>query len=213
MNKPDAIRIFLVDDHPLVRAALAQLLGNAGYVLSGQAASPAEALNHPALAGSHLAIVDLTLEKDSGLELIPTLRARPLPVLVYSMHESSHIIRQALAAGAAGYVTKREAAESLLAAIRAILAGRQGLSPRAAAALCTGQPLAELSGQQLQIYRLLGQGATNEEIARRLGISVRTLESYCVRVMDKLGVQGAKELRQHAIRAAIATGLEKGPVL
>jgi DNA-binding CsgD family transcriptional regulator len=67
-------------------------------------------------------------------------------------------------------------------------------------------PVDGLSGQQQQIYRLLGQGAANEDIARQLGISVRTLESYCVRIMDKLGTQGIKELRRRAIRAAVASG-------
>ena len=172
MTKAEPIRIFLVDDHPLVRAALAQLLAGHGHAVSGQAGSPAEALAHPALARSHLVVVDLALDKENGMSLIP----------------------------------KREAAESLLAAIHAVRQGETYLSPRAAAALRTESPLAGLSGQQLQIYRRLGQGLANEEIARQLGISVRTLESYCVRIMDKLGVQGAKELRQHAIRAAIATG-------
>lgn len=206
MTKAEPIRIFLVDDHPLVRAALEQLLAGHGHAVSGQAGSPAETLAHPALTRSHLVVVDLALDKENGMSLIPALRARRTPVLVYSMHESAHIIRQALAAGALGYVTKREAADSLLAAIHAVRQGEIYLSPRAAAALRTESPLAGLSGQQLQIYRRLGQGLANEEIARQLGISVRTLESYCVRIMDKLGVQGAKELRQHAIRAAIATG-------
>lgn len=123
MTKAEPIRIFLVDDHPLVRAALEQLLAGHGHAVSGQAGSPAEVLAHPALTRSHLVVVDLALDKENGMSLIPALRARRTPVLVYSMHESAHIIRQALAAGALGYVTKREAADSLLAAIHAV---RQG---------------------------------------------------------------------------------------
>ena len=206
MNGPEQPRIFLVDDHPLVRAALAQLLAGAGFVPDGQAGTPAEALAHPALAASHLAVVDLALGEESGLDLIRKLRARGLAVLVYSMHEGPHAIRRALDAGAGGYVTKREAAESLAAAIRAVLAGARYLSPRAEAALQELTPLDGLSGQQQQIYRLLGQGAANEDIARQLGISVRTLESYCVRIMDKLGMQGVKELRRRAIRDALEAG-------
>ena len=124
------------------------------------------------------------------------------------MHEGPNAIRRALDAGAGGYVTKREAAESLVAAIRAVLAGSCYLSPRAEAALRELTPLAGLSGQQQQIYRLLGQGASNEDIARQLGISVRTLESYGVRIMDKLGVQGIKELRRRAIHDALEAGPE-----
>ena len=206
MNGPERPRFFLVDDHPLVRAALAQMLAGAGFVPVGQAGTPAEALAHPALAASRLAVVDLSLGEASGFDLIRKLRARGLAVLVYSMHEGPNAIRRALDAGAGGYVTKREAAESLAAAIRAVLAGGRYLSPRAEAALQELTPLAGLSGQQQQIYRRLGQGAANEDIARQLGISVRTLESYCVRIMDKLGVQGIKELRRRAIRDAVASG-------
>ena len=206
MSGPDQPRLFLVDDHPLVRTALAQLLAGAGFDPAGQAGTSAEALAHPALAASHLAVVDLALGEEGGIDLIRKLRARGQAVLVYSMHEESHVIRRALEAGAGGYVTKREAAESLATAIRAVLAGARYLSPRAEAALQELTPVDGLSGQQQQIYRLLGQGAANEDIARQLGISVRTLESYCVRIMDKLGVQGVKELRRRAIRDALASG-------
>ena len=206
MSGPDQPRLFLVDDHPLVRTALAQLLAGAGFDPAGQAGTSAEALAHPALAASHLAVVDLALGEEGGIDLIRKLRARGQAVLVYSMHEESHVIRRALEAGAGGYVTKREAAESLATAIRAVLAGARYLSPRAEAALQELTPVDGLSGQQQQIYRLLGQGAANEDIARQLGISVRTLESYCVRIMDKLGPQGIKELRRRAIRAAVASG-------
>ena len=206
MTGPDRPRLFLVDDHPLVRAALAQLLEEAGFAPDGQAGTPAEALAHPALAASRLAVVDLALGEESGFDLIRKLRARGLAVLVYSMHEGPNAIRRALDAGAGGYVTKREAAESLAVAIRAVLAGGCYLSPRAEAALQELTPLDGLSGQQRQIYQLLGRGMSNEDIARQLGISVRTLESYCVRIMDKLGVQGVKELRRQAIRGALAAG-------
>ena len=123
MSGPDQPRLFLVDDHPLVRTALAQLLAGAGFDPAGQAGTSAEALAHPALAASHLAVVDLALGEEGGIDLIRKLRARGQAVLVYSMHEESHVIRRALEAGAGGYVTKREAAESLATAIRAVLAG------------------------------------------------------------------------------------------
>lgn len=193
-------RVFLVDDHPMVREGLANLLRTAGFAVSGQAGSARETVSHPALGESHLAVVDLVLDDESGIDLVKRLRQRGMAVLVYSMHEGSPAIRQALAAGAGGYVTKREAFGSLLAAIEAVLAGARYLSPRAEAALRLSAAANELAGQQLQIYRLMGQGLSNEEIAERLGISVRTLESYCVRIMDKLGVQGVKELRKQAIR-------------
>ena len=205
MSVPAVPRLFLVDDHPLVRAGLAHLLQASGFVVAGEAGSSAETLAHPALATKPLVIVDLSLGDETGVDLIKCLRLRGLSVLVYSMHEGAQVIRNALEAGAGGYVTKREAAQSLAEAIRAVGAGSRYLSPRAAAAIEEPTPLDGLSGQQRQLYRLLGQGCANEEIARQLNISVRTLESYCARMIDKLGLQGVKELRQQAIRDARAT--------
>jgi DNA-binding NarL/FixJ family response regulator len=205
MSVHDTPRLFLVDDHPLVRAGLAHLLQVSGFAVAGEAGTVSETLSHPALTMNPLVIVDLSLGDESGIDLIKRLRLRGLSVLVYSMHEGAQVIRRALDAGAGGYVTKREAAQSLAEAIRAVAEGSRYLSPRAAAAYQEPTPLEGLSGQQRQLYRLLGQGCANEEIARQLNISVRTLESYCARVIDKLGVQGVKELRQQAIRDARAT--------
>ena len=202
MSVDHASRIFIADDHPLVRDALVQLLTGAGFEVTGGAADGQETLAHPALASCRLAIIDLSLGAESGLDLIRRLRILGIAVLVYSMHEESNVIRRAMEAGANGYVTKSETASSLLNAVRALLAGARYLSPRVETALCESSSFESLSGQQRQIYRLLGQGCSNEEIAERLAISVRTLESYCVRIMDKLGAQGARELRRQAIRDA-----------
>lgn len=205
MKTAEKTGIFIVDDHPLVRSALEQLLTGAGYMLAGQAGNGPETLAHPALAASRLAVVDLALGDESGMDLIRRLREQGLMVLAYSMHEGSNVIRRALEAGANGYVTKREPAQALLDAIAAVLAGQRHLSPRAAAVLKELSPLDALSGQQQQIYRHLGQGISNEGIAQRMNISVRTLESYFVRILDKLGLPGVKELRRQAIRDAVGT--------
>jgi DNA-binding NarL/FixJ family response regulator len=213
MSRSEGVPVFLVDDHPLVRSALEQLLVGAGLSLAGQAGGIRETLNHPGLARSRLVVVDLALGEESGLDLIKLLRARGLAVLVYSMHEGSTVIRRALDAGADGYVTKREAAQALLDAIKAVMAGSRFLSPRVEAALRELTTTEGLSGQQQQIYRLLGQGLSNEEIARQLAISVRTLESYCVRILDKLGLQGIRTLRRQAIRDAGTNGPGEGASL
>lgn len=197
-------RIFLVDDHPMVLEGLANLLRGAGLTISGQAESVRAAVAHPALHESALAIVDLALGEESGIGLIRCLCQRGMAVVVYSMHDSPQVIRQAVEAGAAGYVTKREASGPLLEAIRTVLGGSRYMSPRAEKALGTAAPMDALTGQQQQIYRLLGQGMPNAEIARQVGISVRTLESYCARIMDKLRCQSMKELRQQAIRNTAA---------
>lgn len=201
-----ALNIFLVDDHPMVREGLANLLRGAGFVVVGEANGIRDTLGHPALKDSGLVLVDLALGEESGLELVKRLHAEGRAVLVYSMHERSDIIRQALDAGAGGYVTKREASGSLIEAVRSVASGRRFLSPRAEKALDETTPLEALTGQQQQIYRLMGQGLPNDEIARQLGISVRTLESYAARIMDKLGLGSIKDLRRQAIRDA-ATSL------
>ena len=199
------IDIFLVDDHPLVRAALMRLLEDAGFTVTGQAGKGTEALAHPGLSFSRLALVDLSLGEESGVDLIRRLRESGLLVLAYSMHEGSNVVRRTLEAGADGYVTKRESAEELLEAIADVLAGRRHLSPRVAAVLKEPGPLETLSGQQRQIYHLLGQGFSNEKIAQQLGISGRTLESYFVRILDKLSEPGVKELRRRAIGDAVGS--------
>ena len=193
--------IFLVDDHAMVREGLAKVLTQAGFVICGEAGEIKGTLQHPGLASAGLVVVDLALGDESGVDLLWALQQRQIRSLVYSMHEESNIVRKALAAGAQGYVTKREVASCLVAAVHSILAGRQYISPRASAWLvrppaCQGDVLSE---QQQQIYELLGDGLTNEEIALRVGVSPRTVESYCVRVMDKKNASGMKELRQRAI--------------
>jgi DNA-binding NarL/FixJ family response regulator len=194
--------IFLVDDHPLVRQGLAQLLAASGFNIAGQAEDITACLAHPDLVGSSVVIVDLSLAGENGIDLVHRLAGRGLDIVVYSMHESPNVIRRALTAGALGYVTKRDPPQQLIDAIQAALAGSSYHSPRVQEALGNVAPEDFLSDQQRRIFDLLGDGCSNEEIALQLGISGRTLESYCVRIMDKLGVHGIKDLRQRAIRAA-----------
>jgi DNA-binding NarL/FixJ family response regulator len=126
------VSIFLVDDHPLVRQGLALLLEQAGFAIGGEADGVQAMLAHPGLASAQVVVLDVTLGPDSGLELIPTLCRRGLRVVVYSMREDAAVVRRALAAGASGYVTKSEAAQLLVEAIRAVLSGATYISPRAA---------------------------------------------------------------------------------
>lgn len=204
MNNHDPKLYFLVDDHPMVREGLINLLKTAGFTLAGQADNCSETLQHPALRDQPLVIVDLALGEESGIELIKHLHRRGLSVLVYSMHESPSLIRAALNAGARGYVTKRETAQSLLRAVETLFQGGSFLSPRANQALQRHNLVDDLSGQQLRVYQLLGLGHSNETIAQQLNLSIRTLESYYVRIMDKLGVHSTKELRAQAVHDALA---------
>lgn len=190
----------------MVREGLATVLTQAGFVICGQAGDIRETLAHPELNSAQLVIVDLTLGEDSGLDLICRLCSRGLASLVYSMHEDSNIVRSAFAAGADGYVTKREVASCLVEAVGCVLAGRQYVSPRAGLGLVhgatesagTGLP-AGFSDQQQRVYELLGDGLGPNEIALAINVSPRTVESYAARMIEKLNVAGMRELRRRAI--------------
>jgi DNA-binding NarL/FixJ family response regulator len=151
-----------------------------------------------------LAVVDLSFERDEGFRLIAALRSRSVPVIVYSMHEDPGHVARALASGAGGYVGKREDTLVLLEGIGEILRGGTYLSPRIAKAMkerpAEEPALLRCSERETQILQLLGRGLGNSEIAGRLDLSVRTVESYCARISDKLGLSGMNELRQFAIR-------------
>jgi DNA-binding NarL/FixJ family response regulator len=202
-----AIHVLLVDDHPAVRQGLALLLAREDITVCAEAEDCAHALLSADQATPHVALVDLSLGPESGLDLIGDLEARGIPVLVYSMHEDGEHVQHALAAGARGYVTKREMHRVLTDAIREVAAGREYLGPRAAASLAAQlaragrrAALREPSGREREVYRLLGEGVTTSEIATAMNVSIRTVESYCARLMEKLGVDGMKPLRRDAIR-------------
>ena len=198
------VRLFMVDDHPAVREGLRLLLEQQGVVVCGEAGDVAGALAAIPAAAPDLVMVDLSLGRDSGLTLLRWLAARfPLvPLLVYSMHEDPFHVQQALAAGATGYVTKREITALLALAIDELLAGRRYVSPRAGEALGS-LPAGErtespLSPRELLVYGLVAEGFSPQAIAERLGVSRRTVDSYLARIMEKLGLPGMEALRRHA---------------
>jgi DNA-binding NarL/FixJ family response regulator len=200
------VRILVVDDHPAVRQGLALLLAPEGIAVCAEASGRADALAHVEQSRPDLALVDLSLAGEDGLAVVADLHARALPSLVYSMHQDGRHVQSALAAGALGYVTKRELQRVLVQAIREVAAGRRFLSRIAAAALAEhlanpNDPDAdsELSKQERRIYRLLGEGEGTIEIAAALHISTRTVESYYARIQAKLGLDGMHALRHHAI--------------
>ena len=193
--------VFLVEDHPLIRLALRVVLEKRDslVVVCGEADCIQSTLDHPAIDHAQIAVVDITLNKENGADLVPLLVARGIRVLVYSMHEDAAMVRLVMAAGASAYVTKRDSAECLMEAIHAVRAGITFISPRAAAALAEHAADPDLSHQQHLLYDLLGQGYDAPQIAARLKVSPRTVETYCSRLMDKFGVNGMKELRRRAI--------------
>jgi DNA-binding NarL/FixJ family response regulator len=202
-----SIRVLIVDDHPAVCQGLSLLLEHEGVAVCAEANGRTAALACLKECRPDLALVDLSLGDEDGLVLVEDLSKHSLPALVYSMYEDGRHVEAAFAAGALGYVTKREIQGVLVQAIRAVAAGRRFVSPRAALALADraadvrpDEPFSGLSPQEQQVYRLLGEGAGATEIAAAMNISARTVESYYSRILVKLGLEGMRELRRHAIQ-------------
>jgi DNA-binding NarL/FixJ family response regulator len=200
-----AARLFMVDDHPGVREGLRLLLEQQGMVVCGEAGDAAATLAALPEAAPDLVILDLSLGEDSGLTLLRAVaRLLPaVPILVYSMHEDAFHVQQALAAGAQGYVTKREISSQFLLAIDQLLQGRQHTSPRARQALdnlpAEARPAKVLSPRELFVYRLLGLGYSTHAIAVELEVSRHTVDSYFGRILEKLDLPGMEALRRRAI--------------
>ncbi|MHB1459203.1 MAG: response regulator transcription factor [Armatimonadota bacterium] len=200
------IRILIVDDHPAIRKGLAFLLSPEGIIVCAEASGRLDALG---LVDDHqpdLAIVDLSLGGEDGLELVEELRKHAVPSLVYSMHKDARHVESAFSAGALGYVTKGEADRVLVEGIRETAAGRRFVSPIAAVALADliARPTehdidSELSDKERQVYHLLGQGEGTIEIAAAMHISTHTVVSYYTRILNKLDLDGMRDLRRHAI--------------
>ena len=205
-NRTDGpFRLLLVDDHPAVRQGLTVVLTSRGYVVAGESDSRKDALALLEQARFDLAILDLTLKEGNGLDLLVDLKGVGIPSLVYSMHESPATMKRALDCGARGYVTKREEPAVLLEGVERVLRGETYVRPTPSAAQEAGSQTdassAEegLSQRERQILELMGQGEMNTEIAQALHISARTVETYYLRILDKLGLDNVKELRKFAI--------------
>jgi len=206
-------RVFLVDDHPIVRHGLTQLINREpDLMVCGESEDGSKALTAVEAAKPDLVVVDLTLKRSSGFSLIKDLCALDpkLFILVLTIHEESLYAERCLRAGAKGYLMKEEAMENVLIAIRRVLAGQIYLSDAMQSKLfrATGKrnetviasPLERLSDRELEIFRLLGQGVGTSQIAKLLHLSVSTVESHRARIKDKLDVRNAMELIQHAVK-------------
>lgn len=200
-------RLFLIDDHPAVRQGLRLVLFNQHHDICGEAGSIAETLARIGDCQADCAILDLSLDQENGLDLIAALREMGVLVLIYSMHEDADTIQRAFAAGANGYVSKREMGEVLDAAIGVIRSGESYISPYVSKRLEASdapQTPAErvrlLSAREREILQLLGAGEPNNAIAERLAISIRTVETHFARMTAKLQLDGVKTLRRFAIQ-------------
>jgi len=206
-------RVFIVDDHPLVREGLANLINQqSDLVVAGQAEDAAQALAGIGASRAELALIDISLKTASGLELVKDLKLHhpEVALIVLSMHDEMLYAERAIRAGARGYVMKSETSKEVLTAIRRVLQGdvyvservvnlmarRLGSSRKAA----SSSPVEQLSDRELEIFRLLGQGRTTSQIATDLHLSLKTVQAYCARAKEKFGVDSLTELLRAAIR-------------
>jgi len=206
-------RVFIVDDHPLVREGLANLINQQpDLMVCGQAEDAAQTLAGIGAMRAELALIDISLKTASGLELVKDLKVHhpDVALIVLSMHDEMLYAERAIRAGARGYVMKRETTKEVLTAIRRVLQGdvyvservvnlmaRRIGSPRKATA---ATPVEQLSDRELEIFRLLGQGRTTSQIAADLHLSLKTVQAYCARAKEKFGVDSLTELLRAAIR-------------
>ena len=207
------VRVLLVDDHPVVRDGLADAINREPDLqVCGMAEDRPEAFHVAETATPDLAVVDLLLKNSSGLELIKDLHARwpKLLILVVSMQEEKVFAERALRAGARGYITKQRATRDIIAAIRRILGGEIYLSESIASAVIsrlTSNPQAlsdsvtdSLTDRELQVFELTGIGLSTREVAERLQVDVKTVETYRARLKEKLNLKDGTELLKLAIR-------------
>jgi DNA-binding NarL/FixJ family response regulator len=207
------IRVFLVDDHPIVRHGIAQLLsGEADLEVCGQADDARTALDAVVAASPHVITVDVSLGTTSGVDLIGELKRRTpdVGVLVVSMHDERLYAERSLRAGAAGYVMKHEATDMIVRAIRTVAAGGIHVSETISSRLlrlwaASGAPpnssmLDRLSNRELHVLELIGRGLGTRAISELLHVSVKTVESYRARLKEKMNLASGLELMRFAVR-------------
>jgi len=205
-------RVFLVDDHAVVRNGLAELINQTSdLTICGEAASAEEALQTIAAARPDVAIVDLVLGEMSGLDLLKALKTKhpELPVLVLSMHDETYYAERCLRAGAKGYIMKKEAIGQVESAVRTILEDKvylsKAMSQQFLQAVTQGDParvaspVSRLTDRELEVFECIGQGLGASEIAKKLKLSVKTIESYQAKLKEKLHLKDSSQLFQHAL--------------
>lgn len=205
-------KILLVDDHPLVREWLANLINEeADLEVCGQAGNAREALELIGKLSPRIAVVDLSLDGSSGLELIKDIKAQhpKMNTIVLSMHDETLYAERAMRAGASGYIMKREATGKVLDALRSVLAGglffSNAVNAHLAQKLVQGAaekstPVEVLSDRELEVFQLLGRGCNTRQISEQMNVSFKTVQAYCARIKEKLNLANINELIFHAVR-------------
>lgn len=206
-------KIFIVDDHPLVREWLTTLIDQTADLVVCDGAEDAQgALSGIARSSPDLAIIDLSLGADSGIDLIRMIREQfpKVAMVVLSMHDERVYAERSIRAGARGYIMKRESTKKVVDAIRQVLQGNVYLSKELTELFAqkfisggTGadaSPINQLSDRELEVFRFIGQGYETREIADTLQVNIKTVQTYCTRIKDKLNLSSGAELLREAIR-------------
>lgn len=205
-------RVLIVDDHPAVREALGIRIGRQPDLeVCGEAAETSEALRLVAETEPDVAVIDISLKTGNGIDLIKRIKDRNQQVrmLVWSMHSESLYAERALHAGALGYINKDQATDRIVEAIRRVLSGKVWLSDTMAERLlqravgvrrheATRSPVDALADRELEVFRLIGEGVKTAEIADRLHLSVKTVETYRDRIRLKLDLDDGTKLARYA---------------
>jgi DNA-binding NarL/FixJ family response regulator len=222
MNKPvskptnrQVARILIVDDHPIVRRGLAQLIAQEPDLdVCGEAADAPEAMQQVSATQPDLAVIDISLKSGNGIELVKQIKAvnDKVKMLVSSMHDESLYAERALRAGAKGFINKEEATTNIIEAIRQILRGKVYLSgrmtERVLQQVVNGDPVEQspvdsLSDRELEVFELIGQGLTTRQIANKLHLSVKTIETHRDNIKSKLHLKNGTQLTHRAVRWAV----------
>ena len=204
-------RVFVVDDHPVVRDGLRGVIEQQpDLMVCGEAAEAAEALANIPSASPDLVLVDLSLAHSSGLDLLKDLVIQhpAIAIIVLSMHDEMIYADRVLRAGARGYLMKAESSQSLLTAIRRVLAGKVFVSDDVMTSIAAKlgkyksdvSPVKRLSDRELQVFELMGQGMSTSDIAKQMHLSMKTVQAYVARAKEKFGVPSLKELLREAFR-------------
>jgi DNA-binding NarL/FixJ family response regulator len=212
MQNCEKVKVYLVDDHPLVRESLSNLVNEEpDLVICGEADEAERAISEISVLQPKLAIIDISLQQgNGGLELIKAVKTRVpyISIIALSMHDEKLYAERCIRAGALAYVMKRESSKRIMMAIREALAGRVCVSEPIAAALTGKQaagrksydqaPIETLSDRELEVFKLLGKGLSTREAAKTLNISVKTIQTHCGKIKQKLHLSTATELLMEA---------------
>ncbi len=209
MTRTKKPKIFIIEDHQVVRKGLREMLTEFDYEICGEAEDCQNGLKGIKASRPEAVILDLSLGDEDGITIIPDIKELEIPVLVFSMHEDPSHVQRALQAGAQGYVTKQEVMDILIDGIEEILAGKTFVSKRITETMINSwshkdqEPESDsfesLSKRELEVYLFVGQGYSFSEIAEKLFLSPKTIESYIARIKTKLNLKSNRDLLRHAI--------------